>query len=457
MKLKLLTCLTLGALAVGLASCDGKTSTPGPSTPPVSSTPPISTPTPSTPQPSTPTVVHVESVAVTAAKTTLEIGETTSLTVTVLPADADDKSVGYSSDTPAVATVSTDGVVTAVAAGKAVITATSTDGAKTGTVEITVNAADPFAVYDYYVNISDVEAKTIGAGTTALNDSFSVINTGKSVTIDESSGTLDDFTFTKRLKFGGSSVNSAGKEDRVISFTTTAKSTVDIFVKSATAGATDRAVSLYNTGKKWVEEKSAPVDELTKVTLTAHFAGTYYVSAINNINLYAIGVKTLTGEDTDFYPAQDPLKDSNVLDAGELIARTYTEPLTVGNFVLNATASKAIVVEPNSKTGENGTKYANRIKLLSSKDDATDHNSIKFTTTGSAKVVFYAMSSNTSSTRVARVIDSTGQQVGADLTITAQVNSIPGVEVQISAAGTYEFYSVADGINVWCIEIQPIA
>ena len=66
-------------------------------------------------------------------------GETVTLIPTVLPGDATDKSVTWSSSDEAVATV-TDGVVTAVAAGTATITVTTTDGAKTATCAVTVAA-----------------------------------------------------------------------------------------------------------------------------------------------------------------------------------------------------------------------------------------------------------------------------------------------------------------------------
>ena len=64
-------------------------------------------------------------------------GETLTLTATVAPDDAADKTVTWTSSDETVATV-TDGVVTAVAAGTATITVTTTDGAKTATCTVTV-------------------------------------------------------------------------------------------------------------------------------------------------------------------------------------------------------------------------------------------------------------------------------------------------------------------------------
>jgi uncharacterized protein YjdB len=69
---------------------------------------------------------------------TLTIGGTVNLTATITPNGAG-QSVDWLSDTPSVATVSAGGVVTAMAPGTAVITATTTDGTELiATCSITV-------------------------------------------------------------------------------------------------------------------------------------------------------------------------------------------------------------------------------------------------------------------------------------------------------------------------------
>ncbi len=68
------------------------------------------------------------------------MGATETLSATVAPVDATDKSVKYSSSDEATATVTpVQGKVTGVKAGTATITATTTNG-KTATCEITVTA-----------------------------------------------------------------------------------------------------------------------------------------------------------------------------------------------------------------------------------------------------------------------------------------------------------------------------
>ena len=85
-------------------------------------------------------VVNVESISVTPTSKTLEIGETQQLSVAFTPSNATNKKVSYSSNNTGVATVSNNGLVTAISAGNATITVTSQDGGHTATCAITVNA-----------------------------------------------------------------------------------------------------------------------------------------------------------------------------------------------------------------------------------------------------------------------------------------------------------------------------
>ena len=87
-----------------------------------------------------PPTVAVTGVSVSPSSITLTEGDSQSLSATVSPGDATDKSVTWSSSAPAVATVDQSGKVTAVKAGTATITVKTTDGGKTATCTVTVNA-----------------------------------------------------------------------------------------------------------------------------------------------------------------------------------------------------------------------------------------------------------------------------------------------------------------------------
>ncbi len=84
-------------------------------------------------------IVHVTGISLDKTEYTLNtIGNTLTLKATVLPVDATDKSVSWTSDKEAVATVDANGWVTAKGNGTATITVKTKDQEKTATCAITV-------------------------------------------------------------------------------------------------------------------------------------------------------------------------------------------------------------------------------------------------------------------------------------------------------------------------------
>lgn len=87
---------------------------------------------------------EVTSVTLNKATLNLEVGKTGKLSATVLPASAANKSITWSSSKTDVASVSSNGTVTAKKAGTAVITATATNGKSAScTVTVTGGTTDP--------------------------------------------------------------------------------------------------------------------------------------------------------------------------------------------------------------------------------------------------------------------------------------------------------------------------
>lgn len=86
-----------------------------------------------------------ESVTLSKSEILLEIGETETLTATVLPVDVLNKNVTWSSSNEAVARITADGTVTAIAKGVATITATASNGVK-GTCTIYVASVSPKSI-----------------------------------------------------------------------------------------------------------------------------------------------------------------------------------------------------------------------------------------------------------------------------------------------------------------------
>ena len=82
--------------------------------------------------------VAVESVSLDKTEAVLKEKETVKLNATVLPENADNKNVHFTSDNDEVAAVDDNGLVTALSSGEAVITVITEDGKKTAKCKITV-------------------------------------------------------------------------------------------------------------------------------------------------------------------------------------------------------------------------------------------------------------------------------------------------------------------------------
>lgn len=85
-------------------------------------------------------IVHVTQVRLDKTEELLTVGSKLQLTATVLPENATDRTVKWTSSDDAIATVDGNGQVTALAEGTATISAVSNDGEKRGSCQITVAA-----------------------------------------------------------------------------------------------------------------------------------------------------------------------------------------------------------------------------------------------------------------------------------------------------------------------------
>ena len=98
-----------------------------------------------TPPPSTVAVTNV-TLPETRLYLDLETNTTATLTATVLPANATNKNVTWTSSHPQFATVDENGVVTVVAQGTTTITVTTVDGNKTASVIVEVHPYEDVAI-----------------------------------------------------------------------------------------------------------------------------------------------------------------------------------------------------------------------------------------------------------------------------------------------------------------------
>lgn len=82
--------------------------------------------------------IHPQSVSLNKSTLSMFVGNSKQLIATILPANVTTKTITWSSSTTRVATVDTEGHVTAVASGKSIITATTDDGKLTAQCEVRV-------------------------------------------------------------------------------------------------------------------------------------------------------------------------------------------------------------------------------------------------------------------------------------------------------------------------------
>jgi uncharacterized protein YjdB/beta-glucanase (GH16 family) len=140
--------------------------------------------------------VPVTGVTVTPATASIAVGATQQLTATVAPANATNKTVLWSSNNQSVATVNSSGLVSAIAAGNALITVTTQDGGKTASSTITVTSGAQNLALNKVVTTSSTESASYpgslavdGNGTTRWSSAFSdaqyiYVNLGASYSIN---------------------------------------------------------------------------------------------------------------------------------------------------------------------------------------------------------------------------------------------------------------------------------
>ncbi|QEG07775.1 major tail protein [Salmonella phage SE4] len=154
-------------------------------------------------------VVHPDSVAIDQGDTATVIkGETLQLTATVLPADATNKAVSWSSATPAAATVDSNGLVTAVDFGSSVITVTTEDGAKTDTITITVPSPASLRTDSFPSNLLVGNKVQLTYTTDPANSPLTDIAYSSS---DESIATVDSTGLVTMLAEGSATISMSAK------------------------------------------------------------------------------------------------------------------------------------------------------------------------------------------------------------------------------------------------------
>lgn len=187
MKKKIILILAAcSILPLALTSCGGASST-NSSLASTSSETTVSLPssatTPSTPVTSISSVdevIHVESVKINNQEVSLKVGETLTLNVEVLPENADDKTLSYSSSDNDIAEVSDKGIVTAKKIGEVTISVKSVDGGKSDEIKLTIENPEQ-EKSDYYFEGEDAVLTSGSMGNISFNNSDANARNGTSL------------------------------------------------------------------------------------------------------------------------------------------------------------------------------------------------------------------------------------------------------------------------------------
>ena len=149
---------------------------------------PEPTPTP----PPSPDAVAVTGVSLDKSSISLKEGASETLTATISPANASNKSVNWKSSDTAVATVDA-GKVTAVRAGTATITVTTADGGKTASCTVTVTEAQKIVI------TGETAKVPVSGGTAEFKIQY---NTSYTIEIEQSAKEWLHFVETKAMQSG---------------------------------------------------------------------------------------------------------------------------------------------------------------------------------------------------------------------------------------------------------------
>lgn len=252
--------------------------------------------------------IKVESITLNETQKTLELGGEFALVAAIAPENATNKKVTWNSSNKEVATVSEDGLVKGVSAGTATITATTVDGNKTTTCEITVTPA--VAVESIKVDPAEISLLRGEEYEGELKITVLPENAhNKSYTWKSSNSSVADFT--------GKAIEAKAPGEAIITFTT------ENGAKTATLKITviDREASGEGT-LTFTDPSGKYEDEVVSILEIEHT-----ILAKNEVNLVFVNSE---GKREGRFNLYNPLSDGR-LAAGNYTC-TYPESKANGTF-----------------------------------------------------------------------------------------------------------------------------
>ncbi len=274
--------------------------------------------------------IPVTNISLDKTSVALEIGDTQTLTATITPSNATDKTVTWTSSNPSVASVS-NGVITAKAVGTATITVKTTDGSKTATCTVTV------------------KTPTVSVAGISLNKSAATLEIDETVTLLE---TLTPSNATNKNVTWTSSDNSVAT---VSNGTVTAVGEGTAIITVRTVDGNKTATCTVTVTKPEAEEPDLNTKAAVTLSSETGRAGdkvSVIVSLETDELINTIGISGITYDKSvltfDSFTQYDEVKDISVLSSFDkntmAVAIALAEPQKFSgnlfeiNFIINENA-----------------------------------------------------------------------------------------------------------------------
>ena len=346
-----------------------------------------------------PTTVTVTGVTLNKTSLNLVEGGSETLTATVAPSNATNKTVSWKSSDASTASVDANGKVTAVKAGSATITVTTADGSKTATCSVTVTSKT-VSVTD--VTLDKTEAALTQGETVQLTATVKPDDaTDKTLTwstSDSKVATVDETGKVTAVETGSATITAkAGDKTATCAVTVTAKvievteitldkteveiiegETVQLTATVKPDDATDKSIEWTSS-----DESVATVDNSGKVTAVSEGKVTITVKTSN--------------------PAQSASCDITVKAAAISVTGVNIDSWII-NIGVNETSAIAYTIQPEDATNKEVTFSSDNTDVVAVDSEGT----LVGISSGSAKVNVTTVDGGFSSVCTVNVVGSVG-------------------------------------------------
>lgn len=219
-------------------------------------------------------MINVSGLVLDLEHLTLQVGSTHQLNVIIVPPEATDKRIDWTSSNETIAAVSDYGVVTAMAAGEATITVTSKDGQHSASCSVTVY--DPTSITQHpqstTVNEGETVTFSVEASGTDLSYQWQQKSNGREEWLNIEKETNATLTFSPSMQMDG---NQYRCQITDVAHTITYSDPAQLTVKAL------YTITVQVNGNGSASASSTSVNEGTTITLSATPDDGYYFSHWN--------------------------------------------------------------------------------------------------------------------------------------------------------------------------------